>query len=141
MAMTILIDETLIAKMTEAISVGASYKTAAGCAGISQRIWQKWKKDALSDNPNVPQKKEKLQLIRRLKEAESAREVTWLSVIEQASVKSWQAAAWKLERINFERYGRLAELEFERRLKSLEMRHRGHYQNVSIEEQSTQKVG
>lgn len=80
-------------KIVQAIRVGATFRLACQYAGIDEDTFAAWRK-RYSD------------FAERVKEAEGAGAIGWLAVIEKASVKSWQAAAWKLERRYPHEYGR-----------------------------------
>lgn len=83
----------VVKKLTDAIKLGATYELACGYAGIHYDTFNEWIKA-------------KSEFSEAVKAAEGAAAVGWLARIEQAAVKSWQAAAWKLERRYPETYGR-----------------------------------
>ncbi len=83
-----------IAKLTQAIRLGATYTLACHYAGISIETLAQWraKKPGFSET---------------LKAAEGAAAFSWLTKIEEASAGGeWTAAAWKLERRYPRDYGR-----------------------------------
>lgn len=82
-----------VQKLTQAIELGATYELAASYAGISYTTFNDW-------NQHKPQ------FAQAIKEAEGRAAVKWLAKIEAAAAKSWQAAAWKLERRYPDKYGR-----------------------------------
>jgi len=83
-----------VAKIVQAIKLGATYELAAGYAGISESLFYEWLKG-------------KPEFLEALKGAEGTGAMIWLAKIEQAaSDGNWQAAAWKLERRYPHMYGR-----------------------------------
>lgn len=82
-----------VKKIIDAIKVGATHELAASYAGINQDTLTDWKK-RYSDFSDA------------IKEAEGGAAIKWLALIDKAAVKTWQAAAWKLERRYPESYGR-----------------------------------
>ena len=69
---------------------GMSNKDIAAYIGISERAFYKWVSTPKTDN--------QVQLVQSLKAAEVEHKAALRSRIMQASDKSWQAAAWILER-------------------------------------------
>lgn len=88
-------------KIVQAISVGATYKLAAQYGGVSYKTFNDWMQKG--EAAKTGQYRE---FCNAVKEAEGTAGVKWLAVIDQAAAKSWQAAAWKLERRYPEDYGR-----------------------------------
>jgi len=83
-----------VTKITQAISMGATYELSCAYAGISYDTFNEWRK-------------EKSEFSDAVKEAEGRAVVGWLAKIEKAANDgSWQAAAWKLERRYPREYGR-----------------------------------
>ena len=83
-----------VAKVLEAIKMGATYELAAGYAGISDSLLYEWLKG-------------KVEFLEAVKGAEGTGAMIWLAKIERAaSDGNWQAAAWKLERRYPHSYGR-----------------------------------
>jgi hypothetical protein len=83
-----------VKKITDAISMGATYELAAGYAGISYDTLNDWRQ-------------KKPQFSEAIKEAEGRAAVGWLAKIEKAANDGqWTAAAWKLERRYPNDYGR-----------------------------------
>jgi len=82
-----------VARIIQAIDMGATYELAAGYAGISPDTMTNWK-DKHSDFSD------------KLREAEGRAAVKWLAKIEQAATDDWKAAAWKLERRHPQAYGK-----------------------------------
>jgi predicted nucleic-acid-binding protein len=82
-----------VQKITQAIELGATYELACGYAGIHYDTFNEWQKN-------------KAEFSDAVKAAEGRAAVKWLAKIEAAAAKSWQAAAWKLERRYPDKYGR-----------------------------------
>lgn len=86
--------EEVVARIEQAIRLGATYRLACQYAGISEDTFTAWK-DRYPD------------FSERIKRAEGAATVQWLAKIEAAASEgTWQAAAWKLERRYPHEYGR-----------------------------------
>lgn len=84
----------VVARITQAIELGATYEMAAAYGGITFETLRQWRatKPAFSEE---------------LKSAEGRAVLKWLYRIEQAANGgTWQAAAWKLERRYPNDYGR-----------------------------------
>lgn len=83
-----------VAKVVQAIKLGATYELAAGYAGITFQTFNEWRKA-------------KPEFSEALNHAEGTGAILWLAKIEQAATEgNWQAAAWKLERRYPHMYGR-----------------------------------
>jgi transposase len=83
-----------VAKIVQAIELGATYALAAGYAGITFETLNVWRKT-------------KSGFSEALQEAEGKAAITWLAKIErEASNGDWRAAAWKLERRYPQDYGK-----------------------------------
>lgn len=83
-----------VQRITQAITLGATYELACAYGGISYDTFNDWMR-------------EKVQFLQSVKEAEGKAAIGWLAKIEKAaSDGSWQAAAWKLERRYPNEYGR-----------------------------------
>ena len=83
-----------VAKIIQAIKMGATYELAAGYAGIHYDTFNEWMKH-------------KAEFSEQVKSAEGVGAMIWLAKIERAaSDGNWQAAAWKLERRYPHMYGR-----------------------------------
>lgn len=89
-------------KLTQAISVGATYEHACNYAGIDYTTFNKWMK--LGENASGGQYR---QFFDTIKKAEAQAVVKWSALIDKAANDGeWQAAAWKLERRYPHIYGR-----------------------------------
>ena len=83
-----------VAKIMQAVKMGATYELAAGYAGIDYSTFARWQNT-------------KSEFCDALKNAEGVGAMVWLAKIEQAaSDGNWQAAAWKLERRYPHMYGK-----------------------------------
>lgn len=91
-------------RLVDAISQGASYRVACDYAGISYQTLLNWRKRA--------QKKERedderfLELFDHMEQVRGEAAVVLLGRIEEAADRHWRAAAWKLERLFPDSYGR-----------------------------------
>jgi hypothetical protein len=80
--------------ITDALKVGATQRLACQYAGVSTDSFARWV-EKYADFAEA------------IKEAEGRAAVGWLAKIEkEASDGTWQAAAWKLERLYPAEYGR-----------------------------------
>lgn len=96
-----------VAKVLQAIRLGATYTLACNYASISLAVFEDWMRDKSDFSESV-------------KAAEGAGAVGWLAKIEQAANEgSWQAAAWKLERKYPKDYGRVVRVDLEGDLRRL----------------------
>lgn len=80
-----------VAKIIQAIELGATYEIAAGYAGVSPPTFYEWKKT-------------KPEFLNAINEAEGRAATKWLAKIE--TDPSWQSSAWKLERRYPHQYGK-----------------------------------
>ena len=87
--------------ITDAIQLGSTYVLAAQAGGIDYSTLAIWMRKGERD-PG-----EYRTFFEAVKKAEGQRASRWLAVIEKAASEGeWQAAAWKLERLHPETYGR-----------------------------------
>lgn len=87
--------------ITDAIQLGSTYVLAAQAGGIDYSTMAMWMRKG-QRGPG-----EYRTFFEALKKAEGQRASRWLAVIEKAASEGeWQAAAWKLERLYPETYGR-----------------------------------
>jgi len=93
------------ALIVEAIRRGMPLKLAAAAGGVSYNTFVRWRNDG--SNPDGPPHLKAFLNQIRMVEAEAAQRIVGL--IESAAEKSWQAAAWMLERRYPEIYGKNAE--------------------------------
>jgi transposase len=86
--------DEVVARIVQAIELGATYELAAGYAGISFETLRVWRES-------------KPAFSAALKDAEGRGAIGWLAKIEKAANEgTWQAAAWKLERRYPHDYGK-----------------------------------
>jgi hypothetical protein len=85
-------------RIIQAIEMGATRRLAALYAGIGETLLYEWQA-------------EDAEFAESIKAAEARRSIRWLATIEKASELSWQAAAWKLERLMPDEYGRKTRTE------------------------------
>ena len=85
----------------DAIRQGVYDYVAAQAAGIGQRTFYRWMEEGEKATSSV-----KRQFWQAIKRAEAERETRLLEIINDHAPKSWQAAAWILERTAGERYVR-----------------------------------
>lgn len=82
----------MIEKVCKYVSLGLTNEKAARCAGLSEDTFYDWMK-------------KKPEFSEALKKAKNEGEAANLAIIHRAKAKTWQAAAWLLERQNPEEYG------------------------------------
>ena len=94
--------EETISAIIKAVKLGSSYVLAAQSAGIhpaTLSVWMKQGRENVSEELSL--------FYSRVKKAEGDRASTWLQHIEDAAEKgTWTAAAWKLERIYPDDFGK-----------------------------------
>lgn len=99
-------------KITASIKRGLTYTRASMAAGVSYDSFRLWRNRGKADYDD----KLDTELSRfyvSIKTAEMAGEDACAAVIEKARRRTWQAAAWWLERIVHKRWGRKDKLESE----------------------------
>lgn len=113
---TKLTDET-VSKLTQAITMGATYVHACGYAGIAYSTFLDWMQKGeiaerrlqgrISDQTRTELEADPFYTFRvQIVAAEGRAALTWLTRIEQAASKGdWNADAWKLSRRYPEMYG------------------------------------
>ena len=95
--------DDVVARIVQALELGATYELAARYGGISYETFNTWRKVKPAFSEAVER-------------AEGEAVVKWLAKIElAASAGNWQAAAWKLERRYPSQYGRRGNLEIEQK--------------------------
>lgn len=87
-----MLTEEHIVIVETAISKGFPYAMAADLLGVAKSTLSEY----LTRRPRIRE---------RLKKAEALHVTKHLELIDQASVKNWQASAWKLERRHKEHFG------------------------------------
>ena len=101
-------------RLVRAISVGATYKDACACAGISFQTFLNWKKRAqraveqVGERDGEPEETDHpfVEFFDRIKRAQGEAAVGLLAMIGKAANRDWKAAAWMLERRYPESYDR-----------------------------------
>jgi hypothetical protein len=83
----------LVNQLIKYIEAGNYNKTACDAVGIDEQTFYRWIK-------------EKSEFSESIKRAESKAIIRNLTIIQLAAQKNWQAAAWFLERKDYERWGR-----------------------------------
>lgn len=92
-----------VKKLLEAVRLGNYRETACKYAGISHQTLRNW--IHLAQRPDAPP--EYVEFLEALERAEAEAEVEDLGLILRAAREgTWQAAAWRRERKNPERWGR-----------------------------------
>jgi transcriptional regulator with XRE-family HTH domain len=75
-----------------ALRMGCTRQAAAGAAGVSRVTFWRWMDDETFRS--------------EVEKAEAVAEATYTAIVANAAPKSWQAAAWWLERRQWREYGR-----------------------------------
>lgn len=97
------LNKKLITEAAGLLRAGNYAETAAACVGISQATWYNWLKDAREQDKPDPLKVEFLEAVEK---ATAEAERKYVKVIEKATARNWQAAAWWLERRMPDKWGR-----------------------------------
>ena len=95
-----------LAEFEKALSLGCTYTLACAAAGWSYRAYREWMVAAEKGEPKYSA------LPAVVARARANRAKRWLASIEKAAAVDWKAAAWKLERLEREEYGREAAVRF-----------------------------
>jgi len=102
------------AEIVKSILIGAYVETAAAAAGLTKETFYEWlrrgkkEKERLSKNPksNAIEKEEKYLIFSdAINKAIGQSELLDVATIARASRRTWQAAAWRLERKHPGRWG------------------------------------
>lgn len=88
-------------KILNSVRLGAADKICGNAAGVSYDTFRGWVRQGEDEG-----KGEYFDFSVLLKKAKGERVDTWLKHIDNAAPKNWQAAAWKLERLHPDLYGR-----------------------------------
>ena len=100
MGRTTILNETIQAKMVQAIEGGNYAPTAAEYAGIATSTHYNWLKQGEAGvTPYV-------EYLEAIKKAEAVAEVRNVTLIQNAATTTWTAAAWYLERKHWDRWGK-----------------------------------
>lgn len=105
------ITEDLIITIVNYIRLGSYVETAVAAAGVPKPTFYDWMKRAaedrgIADEDLAPDRKLYRQLSDSVEKGMADAEIRDLNVIGLAATTQWQAAAWRLERRNRERWGR-----------------------------------
>jgi transposase len=92
-------------RIVVAIRRGLPFKLAAAAGGISYNTFVRWRNDGSS--PNAP--RHLREFCNQVRSAESEAAQRFLGLIEAAAERTWQAAAWMLERRHPDLFGKSAE--------------------------------
>lgn len=94
-----LLDDLRAKRIVDAIAAGASRSAAAEAANVDRSTLMQWlRKGRLGEDQRY------VDFLHRVKVAEAQAENELIAVIRTAAPKSWQAAAWLLERRQPKRY-------------------------------------
>jgi hypothetical protein len=108
------------AEICEILREGNYIEVAAPIVGITRETLFGWIRrgrleiDRVAENPRLKVRKREAPFVaffHAVKEAQAASEREDLETIKEASKTQWQAAAWRLERKNFDRWGRKQAVE------------------------------
>ena len=86
-------NKEMVEKIVKLLEAGNYNETACEYVGISEDTFYRW----------IKEKSEFSESVKKAKAKAVARNVM---IIEKAAQKTWQAAAWWLERTNYKRWGR-----------------------------------
>jgi transposase len=116
----LLLTDKVQRQIIKAISQGAYIETAAAVAGIRKSTLYDWlrrgarERRRLAANRRARAKTKEMRFVRfsdAVEKALAEAELADLTIITKASQKTWQAAAWRLERKYPARYGQRFRLE------------------------------
>lgn len=93
------------ANIVKLIKAGNYVETACNAVGISDVTYYNWLNRG--DDGEEPY----LSFFKAIKKAEAMGETISIGIITKASLENWQAAAWRLERRNFQKWGRKAQVD------------------------------
>ena len=94
----------IVDKICGYIRAGAENKDAAFLVDVGESTFYDWQREKEADgtpNPNYH-----VEFVESLKKAEIERELRLVTIILKAAEKTWQAAAWYLERVFHDKYAR-----------------------------------
>jgi len=99
--------EQVVADIEKALADGASIKSAAVAAGISERTYHYWCEQAALEGAGEPL----VQFLQRTTRAREQGRVALVAAIRTAAADDWRAAAWMLERMEPEAWAAKQKLE------------------------------
>lgn len=92
-------------KIIKYIKGGNYIVIACQAVGISEVTYYDWiKRGKAGEEPF-------LKFLKSIKKAKAEAEIKYVSIVQNVANRSWQAAAWWLERTNWKRWGRKDKLE------------------------------
>ena len=103
--------EEIVEKIIKFVENGATNKEAAMLADVSEETFYCWQRKKLANGEPNPDYQSELSEL--LKKAKTKRKVAMVNRILTAAQKTWQAAAWYLERKHNEEFGRREKHEVE----------------------------
>lgn len=105
--------EMVIVELRNALRTGAYVETAVAHVGIHKDTYYRWMRKGREEREHIDNGKRPrktyglyLRLYDAVIKAQADAEVRDLAIISKAAEDHWQAAAWKLERRNPDRWGR-----------------------------------
>lgn len=106
-------DPGVLERLVTALQAGSYREQAALHAGISVSTFYRWMKEGeAAEADEIPASKSRAREIREaVQNAEASGELHLLATIKAAAPKSWQAAAWILERKYPNKWGRFDRVE------------------------------
>lgn len=106
-------DPDVLDRLVNALRAGAYREQAALHAGISVATFYRWMKEGeAAEAEEIPASESRAREIREaVQNAEASGELHLLAIIKEQAPKSWQAAAWILERKYPNKWGRFDRVE------------------------------
>lgn len=98
--------EKTIEKAQKGIAIGTPQKYVAQSLGISEEAWYSWMRRGEHDLQNDKDDTIFAKFYESVKKAQAKSVSRCVSMIQKASIDTWQAAAWWLERRYPEEFGR-----------------------------------
>jgi len=98
-------DPAFVEKLCKALADGNPQEAACWYSNISPQTFYRWMRDGRS----APEGSKAQEFFTLVKMAETKAEMYFVAQIRKAARKSWQAAAWWLERRRSEHYGKNAQ--------------------------------
>ena len=97
-------NKEIVESICKLVRSGVFNKDAAECNDISEETFYNWQRPELTNGKPNPEYHPEFSV--SLKKAEAERKKNFILAIASASTKSWQAAAWYLERVYNEQFAR-----------------------------------
>ena len=88
-------------EIIECVRIGNYITVAAQACNVDETTIYKWIKEGEQGKD-----KEKIEFSNAIKRARAEAEMRNVKIIKEAALETWQAAAWWLERTNYNRWGR-----------------------------------